>query len=210
MARIKLTKYQEKEYQAVKDTLILKNRREYLNMKKDIRNANRYYNRSYVESGGLLEKRHISSRLKSHHDRSVIILNLSYTLKSVKFERKMVGRGKNRHERIVDTIVKQSYKDFFHKEITAERSLIEGNFETLFSGFVGGDKLIARFKNMSNAHLAQFLNMFRMIKKEVYYYDQNTPSYKEDSLDRLQVMDINVSTVNGYIDQFDKVMGYKY
>ena len=49
-----------------------------------------------------------------------------------------------------------------------------------------------------------------MIKKEVYYYDQNTPSYKEDALDRLQVMDINVSTVNGYIDQFDKVMGYKY
>lgn len=210
MARIKLTKYQEKEYQAVKDTLILKNRREYLNLKKDIRKVNRYYNRAYVESGGLLKKRHISSRLKSHHDRSVLIINLNYTLKSVNFERKMVGRGKNRHERIVDTIVKQSYKDFFHKEITAERSLIEENFETLFSDFVGGNKLIARFKNMSNAHLAQFLNMFKMIKKEVYYYDQNTPSYKDDALDILQVMDINVSTVNGYIDQFDKVMGYKY
>ena len=49
MARIKLTKYQEKEYQAVKDTLILKNRREYLNLKKDIRKANRYYNKSYIE-----------------------------------------------------------------------------------------------------------------------------------------------------------------
>ena len=210
MARIKLSKFQEREYQAVKDNLMLKNRREYLNLKKDIRKANRYYNKSYVESGGLLEKRHISSRLKSHHDRSVLIINLNYTLKSVKFERKMVGRGKNRHERIVDTIVKQSYKDFFHKEITAERELIEENFEVLFSEFIGGDKLIARFKNMSNAHLAQFLNMFKMIKKEVYYYDQNTPSYKEDALDRLQVMDINVSTVNGYIDQFDKVMGYKY
>lgn len=210
MARIKLTKYQEKEYQAVKDTLILRNRRDYLNLKKDIRKANRYYNKSYVESGGLLEKRHISSRLKTHHDRSMLIINLNYTLKSVNFERKMVGRGKNRRERIVDTIVKQSYKDFFHKEITAERSLIEENFEVLFSDFVGGSKLIARFKNMSNAHLAQFLNMFKMIKKEVYYYDQNTPSYKEDALDRLQVMDINVSTVNGYIDQFDKVMGYKY
>lgn len=210
MARIKLTKYQEKEYQAVKDTLILRNRRDYLNLKKDIRKANRYYNKSYAESGGLLEKRHISSRLKTHHDRSMLIINLNYTLKSVNFERKMVGRGKNRRERIVDTIVKQSYKDFFHKEITAERSLIEENFEVLFSDFVGGSKLIARFKNMSNAHLAQFLNMFKMIKKEVYYYDQNTPSYKEDALDRLQVMDINVSTVNGYIDQFDKVMGYKY
>lgn len=210
MARIKLTKYQEKEYQAVKDTLILRNRRDYLNLKKDIRKANRYYNKSYAESGGLLEKRHISSRLKTHHDRSMLIINLNYTLKSVNFERKMVGRGKNRRERIVDTIVKQSYKDFFHKEITAERSFIEENFEVLFSDFVGGSKLIARFKNMSNAHLAQFLNMFKMIKKEVYYYDQNTPSYKEDALDRLQVMDINVSTVNGYIDQFDKVMGYKY
>lgn len=210
MARIKLTKYQEKEYQAVKDTLILRNRRDYLNLKKDIRKANRYYNKSYAESGGLLEKRHISSKLKTHHDRSMLIINLNYTLKSVNFERKMVGRGKNRHERIVDTIVKQSYKDFFHKEITAERSLIEENFEVLFSDFVGGSKLIARFKNMSNAHLAQFLNMFKMIKKEVYYCDQNTPSYKEDALDRLQVMDINVSTVNGYIDQFDKVMGYKY
>lgn len=210
MARIKLTKYQEKEYQAVKDNLMLKNRRDYLNLKKDIRKANRYYNKSYVESGGLLEKRHLSSRLKTHHDRSMLIINLNYTLKSVNFERKMVGRGKNRHERIVDTIVKQSYKDFFHKEITAERSLIEENFEVLFSDFVGGSKLIARFKNMSNAHLAQFLNMFKMIKKEVYYYDQNTHSYKEDALDRLQVMDINVSTVNGYIDQFDKVMGYKY
>lgn len=210
MARIKLSKFQEREYQAVKDNLMLKNRREYLNLKKDIRKANRYYNKAYGESGGLLEKRHISSRLKSHHDRSVLIINLNYTLKSVQFERKMVGRGKNRHERIVDTIVKQSYKDFFHKEITAERSLIEENFETLFSDFVGGSKLIARFKNMSNAHLAQFLNMFKMIKKEVYYYDQNTPSYKDDALDRLQVTDINVSTVNGYIDQFDKVMGYKY
>lgn len=139
----------------------------------------------------------------------MLIINLNYALKSVNFERKMVGRGKNRRERIVSTIGKQSYKDFFHKEITAERSLIEENFETLFSDFIGGKELIARFKKMSNAHLAQFLNMFKMIKKEVYYYDQNT-SYKEDALDRLQVMDINVSTVNGYIDQFDKVMGYKY
>lgn len=210
MARIKLTKYQEKEYQAVKDTLLLKNRREYLNIKRDIRKVNRYFNKSYIESGGLLEKRHISSRLKSHHDRTMLIINLNSALKSVQFERKMVGRGKNRHERIVDTIVKQSYKDFYHKQITAERDLIEENFETLFSDFVGGNKLIARFKNMSNAHLAQFLNMFKMIKKEVYYYDQNTPSYRNDALDRLQVMDINVSTVNGYIDQFDKVMGYKY
>lgn len=210
MARIKLTKYQEKEYQAVKDNLMLKNRREYLNLKKDIRKANRYYNKSYIESEGLLEKRHISSRLKSHHDRTMLIINLNYTLKSVQFEKKMVGRGKNRHERIVDTIVNQSYKDFYHKQITAERELIEENFETLFSDFIGGDKLIARFKKMTNGHLAQFLNMFKMIKKEVYYYDQNTPSYKEDALDRLQVMDINVSTVNGYIDQFDKVMGYKY
>lgn len=210
MARIKLSKFQEREYQAVKDNLMLKNRREYLNLKKDIRKANRYYNKAYGESGGLLEKRHISSRLKTHHDRSMLTINLNYTLKSVSFERKMVGRGKNRRERIVSTIGKQSYKDFFHKEITAERSLIEENFETLFSDFVGGNKLIARFKKMSNAHLAQFLNMFKMIKKEVYYYDQNTPSYKEDALDRLQVMDINVSTVNGYIDQFDKVMGYKY
>lgn len=210
MARIKLTKFQEREYQAVKDTLVLKNRREYLNLKKDIRKANRYYNKAYGESGGLFEKRHISSRLKTHHDRSMLTIKLNYTLKSVSFERKMVGRGKNRRERIVSTIGKQSYKDFFHKEITAERSLIEENFETLFSDFVGGSKLIARFKNMSNAHLAQFLNMFKMIKKEVYYCDQNTPSYKEDALDRLQVMDINVSTVNGYIDQFDKVMGYKY
>lgn len=210
MARIKLSKFQEREYQAVKDTLILKNRREYLNLKSDIRKANRYYNKSYVESGGLLEKRHISSRLKSHHDRTMLIINLNATLKSVQFERKMVGRGKNRHERIVDTIVKQSYKDFYHKQITAERELIEENFEVLFSDFIGGDRLIARFKKMTNGHLAQFLNMFKQIKKEVYYYDQNTPSYKEDALDRLQVMDINVSTVNGYIDQFDKVMGYKY
>lgn len=210
MARIKLTKYQEKEYQAVKDNLMLKNRREYLNLKKDIRKANRYYNKSYIESGSLLEKRHISSRLKSHHDRTMLIINLNYTLKSVQFEKKMVGRGKNRHERIVDTIVKQSYKDFYHKQITAERELIEENFETLFSDFIGGDRLIARFKKMTNAHLAQFLNMFKQIKREVYYYDQNTPSYKEDALDRLQVMDINVSTVNGYIDQFDKIMGYKY
>lgn len=210
MARIKLTKYQENEYQAVKDTLILKNRREYLNMKKDIRKANRYYSKSYIESGGLLEKRHISSRLKLHHDRTMLIINLNYALKSVHFEKKMVGRGKNRHERIVDTIVKQSYKDFYHKQITAERELIEENFETLFSDFIGGDKLIARLKKMSNGHLAQFLNMFKQIKREVYYYDQNTPSYKDDALDRMQVMDINVSTVNGYIDQFDKVMGYKY
>lgn len=210
MARIKLSKFQEREYQAVKDTLELRNRREYLNFKKDIRKANRYYNKAYGESGGLLEKRHISSRLRTHHDMSMLTINLNYTLKSVNFERKMVGRGKNRHERIVSTIGKQSYKDFFHKEITAERSLIEENFETLFSSFVGGSKLIERFKNMSNAHLAQFLNMFKTIKKEVYYYDQNTPSYKEDALDRLQVMDINVSTVNGYIDKFDKVMGYKY
>ena len=210
MARIKLSKFQEREYQAVKDNLMLKNRREYLNLKKDIRKANRYYNKSYIESGGLLEKRHISSRLKSHHDRTMLIINLNYTLKSVQFERKMVGRGKNRHERIVDTIVKQSYKDFYHKQITAERELIEENFEALFSDFVGGDKLIARLKKMTNGHLAQFLNMFKQIKREVYYYDQNTPSYKDDALDRLQVMDINVSTVNGYIDQFDKVMGYKY
>lgn len=210
MARIKLSKFQEREYQAVKDNLMLKNRREYLNLKKDIRKANRYYNKSYIESGGLLEKRHISSRLKSHHDRTMLIINLNYTLKSVQFERKMVGRGKNRHERIVDTIVKQSYKDFYHKQITAERELIEENFEALFSDFIGGDKLIARLKKMTNGHLAQFLNMFKQIKREVYYYDQNTPSYKDDALDRLQVMDINVSTVNGYIDQFDKVMGYKY
>lgn len=210
MARIKLTKYQEKEYQAVKDTLILKNRREYLNLKKDIRKANRYYNKAYGESGGLLEKRHLSSRLKTYRDKSMLIIHLNYTLKSVDFERKMVGRGKNRREKLVSTIGKQSYKDFYYKEITAQRSLIDENFEMLFSEFIGGDKLIARFKNMSNAHLAQFLNMFKMIKKEVYYYDQNTPSYKDDSLDRLQVMDINVSTVNGYIDQFDKAMGYKY
>ena len=210
MARIKLSKFQEREYQVVKDNLMLRNRREYLDLKKDIRKANRYYNKSYLESGGLLEKRHISSRLKSHHDRTMLIINLNYTLKSVQFEKKMVGRGKSKHERIVDTIVKQSYKDFYHKQITAERELIEGNFEAFFSDFIGGDKLIARFKNMSNAHLAQFLNMFKMIKKEVYYYDQNTPSYKDDALDRLQVMDINVSTVNGYIDQFDKRMHYKY
>ena len=140
----------------------------------------------------------------------MLIINLNYTLKSVQFEKKMVGRGKSRHERIVDTIVKQSYKDFYHKQITAERELIEENFETLFSDFIGGDKLIARLKKMTNGHLAQFLNMFKQIKREVYYYDQNTPSHKDDALDRLQVMDINVSTVNGYIDQFDKVMGYKY
>lgn len=30
MARIKLSKFQEREYQAVKDTLVLRNRREYL------------------------------------------------------------------------------------------------------------------------------------------------------------------------------------
>lgn len=210
MARIKLSKFQEREYQAVKGTLVLRNRREYLNLKKDIRKANRYYNKAYVESGGLLEKRHISSRLRTHHDRSMLTINLNYTLKTVSFERKMVGRGKNRRERIVSSIGKQSYKDFFHKEITAERSLIDENFETLFSSFVGGSELIARFKKMSNAHLAQFLNMFKMIKREVYYYDQSTPSYNEDALDRLQVMDINVSTVNGYIDKFDKVMGYKY
>lgn len=208
MARIKLTKYQEKEYQAVKDTLILKNRREYLNLKKDIRKANRYYNKSYIESEGLLEKRHISSRLKSHHDRTMLIINLNYTLKSVHFKKKMVGRGKNRHERIVDTIVKQSYKDFYHKQITAERELIEENFEALFSDFIGGDKLIARLKKMTNGHLAQFLNMFKQIKREVYYYNQT--SYKSDALERMQVTDINASTVNGYIDQFDKKMGYRY
>lgn len=56
MARIKLSKFQEREYQAVKDTLVLRNRREYLNLKKDIRKANRYYNKAYRESGGLLEK----------------------------------------------------------------------------------------------------------------------------------------------------------
>lgn len=153
---------------------------------------------------------HISNRLKTHHDRSMLTINLNYTLKSVNFERKIVGRGKNRHEKIVDTIVKQSYKNYYNKEITAQRGLIDDNFETLFSDFIGGDKLIARLKKMSNAHLAQFLNMFKMIKKEVYYYDQNTHSYKDDALERLQVMDINVSTINGYIDQFDKVMKYKY
>lgn len=210
MARIKLSKFQEREYQAVKDNLILRNRREYLNLKKDIRKANRYYNKSYVESGGLLEKMHISSRLKTHSDRAMLMIHLKYTLKSVNFERKMVGRGKNRHEKIVDTIVNQSYKNYYNKEINAQRGLIDDNFETLFSDFIGGDKLIARLKKMTNAHLAQFLNMFKMIKKEVYYYDQNTTSYKDDALERLQVMDINVSTVNGYIDQFDKVMGYKY
>lgn len=210
MARIKLSKFQEREYQAVKDTLVLRNRREYLNLKKDIRKANRYYNKAYRESGGLLEKMHISNRLKTHHDRSMLTINLNYTLKSVNFERKIVGRGKNRHEKIVDTIVKQSYKNYYNKEITAQRGLIDDNFETLFSDFIGGDKLIARLKKMSNAHLAQFLNMFKMIKKEVYYYDQNTHSYKDDALERLQVMDINVSTINGYIDQFDKVMKYKY
>lgn len=210
MARIKLSKFQEREYQAVKDNLMLRNRREYLNLKKDIRKANRYYNKSYIESGGLLEKRHISSRLKSHHDRTMLIINLNSTLKSVQFEGKMVGRGKNRHERIVDTIVKQSYKDFYHKQITAERELIEENFETLFSDFIGGDKLIARFKKMTNGHLAQFLNMFKQIKREVYYYNQKSPSYKSDALERMEVTDINVSTVNGYIDQFDKRMHYKY
>ena len=210
MARIKLSKFQEREYQAVKDTLTLRNRREYLNLKKDIRKANRYYNRAYGESGGLLKKMHISIRLKTHHDRAMLMIHLNYTLNSVNFERKMVGRGKNRHEKIVDTIVKQSYKDYYNKEITAQRGLIDDNFETLFSDFIGGDNLIARLKKMTNAHLAQFLNMFKMIKKEVYYYDQNTLSYKDDALETLQVMDINVSTVNGYIDQFDKVMKYKY
>lgn len=210
MARIKLTKYQEREYRSVKDTLVLRNRREYLNLKKDIRKANRYYNRAYVESGGLLEKMHISSRLKTHNDRAMLMIHLNYTLKSVNFERKMVGRGKNRHEKIVDTIVKQSYKNYYNKEIKAQRGLIDDNFETLFSDFIGGDKLIARLKKMTNAHLAQFLNMFKMIKKEVYYYDQSTTPYKDDALERLQVMDINVSTINGYIDQFDKVMRYKY
>lgn len=210
MARIKLSKFQEREYQVVKDTLVLRNRREYLGLKKDIRKANRYYNKAYRESGGLLEKMHISSRLKTHHDRAMLMIHLNYTLKSVIFERKMVGRGKNRHEKIVDTIVKQSYKNYYNKEITAKRGLIDDNFESLFSDFIGGDKLIARLKKMTNAHLAQFLNMFKMIKKEVYYYDQNTPSYKDDALEILQVMDINVSTINGYIDQFDKVMRYKY
>lgn len=210
MARIKLTKYQEKEYQAVKDTLILRNRREYLNLKKDIRKANRYYNKAYGESGGLLEKRHISSRLRIHNDGAMLKIHLNYTLKSVNFERKMVGRGKNRRERIVSTIRKQSYKDFFHKEITAERKLIDDNFETLFSDFVGGKELIARLKRMSNAHMAQFLNIFSQIKREVYYYNQKISNYVEDALERMYVTDINVSTVNGYIDQFDKRMHYKY
>ena len=210
MARIKLSKFQEREYQAVKNTLVLRNRREYLNLKKYIRKVNRYYNKSYRDSEGLLEKMHISSRLKTHHDRDMLMIHLNYTLKSVNFERKMVGRGKNRHEKIVYTIVNQSYKNYYNKEIYAQRSLIDDNFETLFSDFIGGDKLIARLKKMTNAHLAQFLNMFRMIKKEVYYYDQSTPSCNYDALERLQVMDINVSTINGYIDQFDKVMRYKY
>lgn len=210
MARIKLTKYQEREYQVVKDTLVLKNRREYLNLKKDIRKANRYYNRAYGESGGLLEKMHISSRLKTHHDRAMLMIHLNYTLRSVNFERKMVGRGKNRHEKIVDTIVKQSYKGYYNKEIAAQRGLIDDNFETLFSDFTGGDKLIARFKKMSNTHMAQFLNMFSQIKREVYYYDQKISKYKSDALERMDVTDINVSTVNGYIDQFDKRMHYKY
>lgn len=208
MARIKLTKYQEKEYQAVKDTLILKNRREYLILKQNIKKANRYYNKAYVESGGLLEKRHLSSRLKTHRDATVLIINLNATLKSVNFEKRMVGRGKNIREKIFTRIRKQSYKEYYHKEITAERELIDENFELLFSDFIGGKALIERFKKMSNAHMAQFLNMFKWIKKEVYYYDQH--AYIEDALMELQVMDINVSTVNGYIDEFDKVMGYKY
>lgn len=210
MARIKLTKYQEKEYQAVKDTLILRNRREYLNLKKDIRKVNRYYNRAYVESGGLVEKVHMSSKLRTHPDRSAIIIHLKSALETTKDATRMVGRGKNRHEEKFKIKVKQTYKGFFKKSIEDERKLIDDNFETLFSDFVGGDRLIARLKKMTNTHLAQFLNMFSQIKREVYYYNQKNPDYKSDSLDRMEVTDINVSTVNGYIDQFDKRMHYKY
>lgn len=210
MARIKLTKYQEKEYQAVKDTLILKNRREYLNMKRDIRKVNRYYNKAYVESGGLVEKVHISSKLRTHPDRSAIIIHIKSALETTKDVVRKVGRGKNRHDETFKIVVNQTYKGFLKKAVEDERELIDDNFETLFSDFIGGDKLIARLKKMTNAHMAQFLNMFSQIKREVYYYNQKTPGYKADALDRMEVTDINVSTVNGYIDQFDKRMGYKY
>lgn len=210
MARIKLTKYQEKEYQAVKDTLILKNRREYLNLKKDIRKVNRYYNRAYVESGGLVEKVHMSSKLRTHPDRSVIIIHLRSALETTKDVTRKVGRGKNRHDEKFKIKVKQTYKGFLKKAIEDERKLIDDNFETLFSDFVGGDRLIARLKKMTNTHLAQFLNMFSQIKREVYYYNQKNPDYKSEALDRMEVTDINVSTINGYIDQFDKRMHYKY
>lgn len=210
MARIKLTKYQEKEYQAVKDTLILKNRREYLNLKKDIRKVNRYYNSAYVESNGLVEKVHMSSKLRTHPDRSAIIIHLKSALETTKDVTRMVGRGKNRHEEKFKIKVKQTYKGFLKKAIEDERKLIDDNFKTLFSDFVGGDRLIARLKKMTNAHLAQFLNMFSQIKREVYYYDQKISKYKTDALERMEVTDINVSTVNGYIDQFDKRMHYKY
>lgn len=210
MARIKLTKYQEKEYQAVKNTLILKNRREYLNMKKDIRKVNRYYNRAYVESGGLVEKVHMSSRLRTHPDRSVIIIHLRSALETTKDVTRKVGRGRNRHDEKFKIKVKQTFKGFIKKAIEDERKLIDDNFETLFSDFVDGKELIARLKKMTNTHIAQFLNMFSQIKREVYYYNQKTPGYKSDALDRMAVTDINVSTVNGYIDQFDKRMHYKY
>ena len=210
MARIKLTKYQEKEYQAVKDTLILKNRREYLNMKKDIRKVNRFFNRANVESGGLVEKVHMSSKLRTHPDRSAIIIHLKSALTTMKPFKKMVGRGKNRHEETFKIEVNQTYKGFLKKAIEDERKLIDDNFETLFSDFIGGDRLIARLKKMSNTHLAQFLNMFSQIKREVYYYNQKDHGYKSDALERMDVTDINVSTVNGYIDQFDKRMHYKY
>ena len=210
MARIKLTKYQEKEYQAVKDTLILRNRREYLNLKKDIRKVNRYYNRAYVESNGLVEKVHMSSKLRTHPDRSAIIIHLKSALETTKDVTRMVGRGKNRHEEKFKIKVKQTYKGFLKKSIEYERKLIDDNFKTLFSDFVGGDRLIARLKKMTNTHLAQFLNMFSQIKREVYYYDQKISKYKTDALERMEVTDINVSTVNGYIDQFDKRMHYKY
>ena len=210
MARIKLTKYQEKEYQAVKDTLILRNRREYLNLKKDIRKVNRYYNRAYVESNGLVEKVHMSSKLRTHPDRSAIIIHLKSALETTKDVTRMVGRGKNRHEEKFKIKVKQTYKGFLKKSIEDERKLIDDNFKTLFSDFVGGDRLIVRLKKMTNAHLAQFLNMFSQIKREVYYYDQKISKYKTDALERMEVTDINVSTVNGYIDQFDKRMHYKY
>lgn len=210
MARIKLTKYQEKEYQAVKDILLLRNRRDYLNMKKDIRKVNRYYNRAYVESGGLVEKVHMSSKLRTHPDRSAIIIHLKSALETTKDVTRKVGRGRNRHDETFKIKVKQTYKGFLKKSIEDERKLIDDNFETLFSDFVGGDKLIARLKKMSNTHMAQFLNMFSQIKREVYYYDQKISKYKSDALERMDVTDINVSTVNGYIDQFDKRMHYKY
>ena len=101
MARIKLTKYQEKEYQAVKDTLILRNRREYLNMKKDIRKVNRYYNRAYVESGGLTERFHISSKLRTHQDDFMLRRNIDFVLSKMEPIKKQIGRGRNRHEVVV-------------------------------------------------------------------------------------------------------------